>query len=288
MSTTVETQVEAPSSAYTYSHDIPLQPVVSKSKSHDVHVPEPSDFTETSSSAPSPSDDEPQSTATSSLAKRIAVIFQLAGINFAASAVNGLVVIGLPAITRSINLPPSLAFWPTSVTSLATASTLLLAGAISDATSPRVVQLFGALLTGAFMIACGFVKTGEQLVAMRALQGVGMAMHYAASISLITAAMPTGKGRNLAFATWGLSQPLGFSFGLVLGGVMVDKIGWRAGWFIYGGLTLALLVLGTWALPGGVNGISRSEMWNRLKTKVDWVGAAFASAAMTFASYLCA
>lgn len=232
--------------------------------------------------------DEPFVTRSHSKLQQFAVVFQLSGVNFTTSATGGLVVIGLPSITKAINLPPELAFWPSSVTSLATASSLLLAGAVADVTSPRVVGLLGCLLTGAFMIACGAVQTGEQMVAMRALQGLGLACHFAASIALITAAVPAGRGRNIAFATWGLSQPLGFSFGLVLGGLLVETIGWRAGWFLYGGLTMVLFVLGLWALPRGFSGVAKGDMWKQLKTKVDWLGAGLASAAMTFASYLCA
>lgn len=285
MSTTVTTETGVSSASNRYD-DVDLVPIATAgSKSEGlprVSGAVAADADATSDEAASPA------AASGSKLRQAAVIVQLAGINFTASATNGLVIIGLPAITKAIDLPASLAFWPSSVTSLATASALLLAGAVADATSPRIVGLLGCLLTGVFMVAAGAAQTGEQLVAMRALQGVGQALHYAASISLITAAVPSGKARNIAFATWGLSQPLGFSCGLVLGGVMVESIGWRGGWYLYGGLTVVLFALGVWALPTGVSGVSRDQMWSQLKTKVDWIGAALSCAAMTFASYFCA
>jgi MFS family permease len=282
MSTIVETTSRLSTSLRHTDEDIiPLGPLSSQPGS----VALPKDL---AAQASLTGDDGPQPAKAYTRLRQCAVVTQLAGVNFTTSASQGLVVIGLPAITKAINLPADLAFWPASVTSLATASTLLLAGAIADVTSPRMIGLLGCLLTGVFMLACGAVQTGEQMVVMRALQGLGSACHFAASISLITAAVPSGRGRNIAFATWGLSQPLGFSFGLVLGGVLVETLGWRAGFFLYGGLTMVLLGIGVWALPTGVSGVLRGEMGRQLKTKVDWIGAGLASAAMTFASYLCA
>jgi MFS family permease len=71
--------------------------------------------------------------------------------NLCSSAINGLVVVGLPVITADLSLPPSLAFWPTSSTSLGTAATLLLAGSLADALGARAVDLVGCAITSAFI-----------------------------------------------------------------------------------------------------------------------------------------
>lgn len=220
--------------------------------------------------------------------RKITIVTQLSGINLTCGAVNGLVVVGLPAITADLALPQSLAFWPTSVASLANASTLLLAGSVADSIGPRTVSLAGGVINGAFMIGAGVSQDGPQLVVMRAMQGVGYAMHLASSVSLVTSAFPRGRARNFAFGCLGLSQPLGFSFGLVLGGVLQDAIGWRAAWYIYGGLTLFLALVGLWALPAkqltrGVRGTLQN-----VKTSVDWTGTFLASLFMALLSYLLA
>ncbi|QPH17585.1 hypothetical protein C2857_002449 [Epichloe festucae Fl1] len=223
-----------------------------------------------------------------SLFRKVAVVVQLSGVNFASSAVNGLVVVGLPTIAADVNLPESLALWPTSVPSLANASTLLLAGSIADAIGPRAVNLAGGVLSGAFILGGGAAKTGPQLVAMRALQGVGFAMHLASSVAIVTHALPRGRPRNFAFSCLGLSQPLGFSFGLVLGGVLQDLLGWRAAWYIYGGLTLVLSAVATWALPKSHHGQTWRHALHNLREKADWVGALLASTFMALLSYLLA
>ncbi|KAF5602382.1 aminotriazole resistance protein [Fusarium subglutinans] len=228
------------------------------------------------------------STPAASRLQKIAVTFQLSGVNFAASATNGLIVVGLPQMTADLSLPPSLAFWPSSVQGLATASTLLLAGALADVLGARSVDLLGCILSGSLMLACGFVRAGEQLVALRALQGVALALHLSSSVALVTRTLARGRGRNLAFACLGLSQPLGFSFGLVLGGVLVETIGWRSGWFLYGGINLVLSAVGFWSLPKSEPLGTLQDVIQSVATKIDWLGTLLASAFMALLSYFLA
>lgn len=70
-----------------------------------------------------------------------------------------------------LQLLPSLAFWPASVSGLATASTLRLAGSVADVVGPRWVDLVGCFASGALMIGSGASRKGTELVALRALQG---------------------------------------------------------------------------------------------------------------------
>lgn len=230
----------------------------------------------------------PQPPTKTSRLQNVILVVLMSGITFTGSLINGLVTVGLPAITADLNIPPSLAFWPASVSSLATASTLLLAGSVADVLGPRRVDLVGSFASGALMIAAGASRQGSELIALRALQGVGLSLHLASSVSIITKALPQGRGRNLAFSCLGLSQPLGLSVGLVLGGVFVDTIGWRAGWYLSGGLTLLLASIAIWALPRSNDLRSMNNVWHDMQTKVDWVGAMLSSAFMTVLCYLLA
>lgn len=219
--------------------------------------------------------------------QQVVVMLQLCAVTLTACLINGLVIVGLPTITKDLQLPSSLSFWPSSVSNLATASTLLLAGSIADTVGPRWVELVGCLASGALMLGQGLSRTGEELVVMRALQGVGLALHLASSVSIITQILPQGRGRNLAFSCIGLSQPLGFSLGLVVGGILIDTIGWRAGWYIAGGITLFFSLIGMWALPKS-DDHQYADVMHNFKTKVDWVGAGLASAFMALICYLLA
>ncbi|KAF4272439.1 hypothetical protein KXX16_005415 [Aspergillus fumigatus] len=219
--------------------------------------------------------------------RKVVVLSQLFAVTLTASVINGLVIVGLPTITKDLQLPPSLSFWPSSVNSLATASTLLLAGSLADTVGPRWVELVGSFASGALMIGQGVARTGQELVVLRALQGVGLAMHLASSVSIVTQLLPPGRSRNVAFSCLGVSQPLGFSLGLVVGGVLVDTIGWRSGWFLSGGITLVFSVGGLWALPRSKS-MQYSDLLHNVRTTIDWVGAGLASAFMALLCYLLA
>ncbi|KAF5721634.1 antiseptic resistance [Fusarium mundagurra] len=221
------------------------------------------------------------------LIRRTAVVFQLCGVNFATSASSGLIVIGLPQLTSDLNIPQSLAFWPSSVQGLATASALLLSGAVADVLGPRSVNLSGCILNGVLMLSCGFIKSVQQLIAMRALQGVAIAMHFSSSVALVAGTQPRGQSRNISFACLGLSQLLGFTFGLVVGGVLVDTVGWRSGWYLYGGATLLLSAVGLWSLPKS-EPLGFRNIFGDLISRVDWIGALLASSSMASLSYFLA
>jgi MFS family permease len=217
-------------------------------------------------------------------------IFQPSLINFFSSFTNGVITVGLPVIARSIDLPRELYLWPSSVYGLTSGAMLLLAGAIADIVGARNVELVGVMLLGIFTLACGLAETGIQLVVFRALQGVAMAMHLPASVSIIAAAVPVGKARNVAFACLGLSQPLGFSVGLVLSGVMIERAGWRSGFYLSGGASLAAAVVAFWSLPKVQTAVTNgsASLWKRVWNEVDWVGGLVASAGFAILAYVLA
>ncbi|KAG5657334.1 hypothetical protein KAF25_005898 [Fusarium avenaceum] len=217
--------------------------------------------------------------------RRTITVFQLCGVNFTSSATNGLIVIGLPRLTADLNIPQSLAFWPLSVQGLSTASTLLVLGAVADVVGPRSLNLAGCITNGLLMLSCGFIKNGEELIIIRALQGIMMALHLSTSVALVGKAHPSGRSRNVSFACLGVSQLIGFSFGLVVSGALMDTLGWRSGWYLYGGITLLLFPIGIWSLPRSTSlGGFRNTIIN-LRYKIDWVGALLASAFMASLSH---
>lgn len=223
-----------------------------------------------------------------SLLQIVAAIFQPSLINFLASCTNGIITVGLPTIARDIDLPRSLYLWPQSVYGLTCGSMLLIAGSMADLVGPRIVELVGIFVLGAFTIACGVVGTGEQLVIFRALQGIAMAMHLPASVALVAAGVPEGKARNLGFACLGLSQPLGFSVGLVVGGIMVDSVGWRLGFYLAGGATIIAALAAIWMLPK----VKAEKMGDGIVAQlkaiyhgIDWVGGLVASGGLAVLAY---
>lgn len=211
---------------------------------------------------------------------------QLAGVNLLSSIINGYITVGLPRIAADLRLPEELFFWPASVYGLAIASTLLLAGSVADILGTRTVDLSGCFLLAASILGSGFVRTGVEFIVLRVIQGIAMSLHLSSSVAIVAGNLPQGRKRNIAFSCIGLSQPLGFSLGLVIGGILVDTIGWRAGWFIVGGTMLLLFGIGLRVLPKSKR--NAQGIMAQLATKVDWIGAIIASAFLACLSYLLA
>lgn len=217
------------------------------------------------------------------------VIAQLAGVTFITSFTSGLLTVGLPAITRDLNLESELTVWPLSVYSLTSGTCFLIGGAIADVLGSRAVNLTGCFLVAVFILGCGLARTGLELVMFRACQGIASALVAPSSVALISTSVKTGKPRNIGFACLGTAMPLGFSFGLVLGGVLATGLGWRWGFYIVAGLGALFFAVGIWALPRAeTRSVSMRSAMYRLATEIDWVGALLASAAIAILSYFMA
>lgn len=145
------------------------------------------------------------------------------------------------------------------------------------------MYLTGCVLQSGFTLACGLAKTGMQLIVFRALAGVAISFCLPTAVSIITSTFPEGKRRNIAFASLGAGQPIGFSLGLTLGGVFSDTIGWRWGFHVAAIINSAVFVLGFFGLPR-VND-KQPHMWSRLKNDIDWLGIFIGAASLAMLSY---
>ncbi|KAK0705841.1 major facilitator superfamily domain-containing protein [Apiosordaria backusii] len=243
------------------------------------------------------SDSEPEAPAATSAkapstllprARALIVITQLCGLLFFSSFCNGIIVIALPAMHLELGLQESLLVWPTSSYYLTAGSCLLLAGSVADVVGVKKVNLVGSFLSSIFALACGLAQTEGQIIAFRALQGITNAIIAPSAISLISNSVAEGRPRNMGFACLGFSQPLGFSLGLVLTGVMTDTVGWRPAFYLVAACSIVLSTIGIWSLPRDVRLDSKDSVWKRLASEIDWVGVGLASMGLAMFSYVLA
>ncbi|KAL6898474.1 MFS general substrate transporter [Trichoderma evansii] len=216
--------------------------------------------------------------------RTITIIATLSAVSFLSSISTGLLTIGLPRMAVEIGLPDYLIAWPSSVYTLASGSSLIIAGSIADVVGNRVVNTTGCFLVGCFIIACGVGRTGIELIMFRAFQGVALSLCLPTSVAIVASITTSGRQRNIGFSCLGFVQPIGFSLGLVLGGVLLDTIGWRVGWYICGALTIVLFFITLWALP--VDKKAEGSVLLRLRRDVDWIGAILSSASLALISYV--
>lgn len=172
---------------------------------------------------------------------------------------------------------------PLSIYALTCGCTLLLLGSVSDVVGSRPMYLTGCVLQSGFTLACGLAQTGTQLIVFRAFAGISISFCLPSAVSIITSTFPEGKSRNIAFASMGGGQPIGFSIGLVLGGVFSDTIGWRWGFHISAIINTMIFVIAFFGLPKIDD--KQPRIVHRLKTEIDWVGIGVGSASLALLSY---
>ena len=138
---------------------------------------------------------------------------------------------------------------------------------------------------GVFIIASAGSKTGIQFIVFRAMQGIGSSMCFPTAISILTSSFPHGRTRNIAMASLGFGQPLGFQVGLILGGAFIESsLTWRFPFYLSGGGVIGLFTLSCWCLP---KDRPREELtWERMANKIDWIGLMISSTSLGLLSYV--
>lgn len=178
------------------------------------------------------------------------------------------VTVALPAIARDFKAELGLAQWTVSIYALALGVLPLAMGRLGDIFGRRKVYLAGLLVFVIGSIAAGLAQDIFQLIAYRAVQGVGAAIMFPGTLSIVTQAFPPQR-RGLAIGVWGGVSGIGLLIGPVIGGLLVSIEGWRWIFFVnvpVGALALAVALV---YIPE-----SRDEGAPRT---VDWPGAALLS-----------
>ncbi|MEF0943878.1 MFS transporter [Rhizobium sp. BR 362] len=139
--------------------------------------------------------------------------------------------------------------WVLNAYTVAFAGLLLSAGAASDRLGARLCYLFGTVIFLTASVYCGMTRTAIGLISGRALQGVGAAAMVTASLALIAAGFPDRARRSRAIAIWAMCGGSAMAAGPLVGGALLDLVGWRALFLINVPVLLIALYLG-WSAQG--------------------------------------
>lgn len=155
--------------------------------------------------------------------------------------IDGTVVnVALPAIQRDLGASVYEAQWVIESYALLLASLLLVGGSMGDRFGRRRVFLIGIAIFGAASVACALSQSVHQLIAARAVQGVGGALLVSGSLALITMAFPESE-RGAAIGTWAGFSGVTTAVGPLLGGYLIDTLSWH--WAFALNVPLVLLVM---------------------------------------------
>ncbi len=185
--------------------------------------------------------------------------------------------VALPVMQRELGASVTVVQWIVEAYALFLAALVLVGGALGDRLGRRRVFLAGVALFALASIGCGASPTGEVLIVMRGVQGVGAALLVPGSLALISAAYDNKEERGAAIGTWSAFSAITAAIGPVAGGWVVAHGSWR--WLFFFNVPIAAIVV---VLALSRVGETRDETAPKA---IDWLGAALAAAGLGLVVY---
>src|SRR5262247_2079220 len=143
-----------------------------------------------------------------------------------------IVTVALPSIQEDLDFSAQGLQWVVSAYALTFAGLLLLGGRAADLLGRRRVFMVGVALFTLASLLCGLAWSDEALIGARAFQGIGAAVMTPTALSIITTTFEEGAERNKALGIWGALGGVGATTAWLIGGPIVDGLGWEWIFFI--------------------------------------------------------
>lgn len=142
-----------------------------------------------------------------------------------------IVSVATPAIMTDLRADVDEVVWVTSAYLLAYAVPLLITGRLGDRVGPKNLYLTGLTVFTLASIWCGLTSQINDLIVARVFQGFGASMMTPQTMAVITRIFPANN-RGRAMGLWGAVAGVATLVGPILGGVLVDALGWEWIFFI--------------------------------------------------------
>ena len=191
--------------------------------------------------------------------------------------IDGTVVnVALPALQKNLQATAIGVQWVVEAYSLFLSALLLVGGSLGDHYGRKRVFLMGVSLFALASIWCGLAPNIEQLIAARAVQGVGGALLIPGSLAIISASFPPEK-RGRAIGTWSGFSAITTAIGPVMGGWLIEHVSWRAVFFLNLPLAVTVILISLLHVPE-----SRDKNHSG---SIDWLGAFLATLGLAGLTY---
>ncbi|MEU4804019.1 DHA2 family efflux MFS transporter permease subunit [Actinosynnema sp. NPDC023587] len=151
-----------------------------------------------------------------------------------------IVTIAIPDMLRELDAGLNSVVWVISVYLLTYAVPMLFTSRLGDRFGPKRVYLAGLVVFTASSLWCGLSGDVEMLIAARAVQGLGAALMTPQTLAFITHLFPPAR-RGTAMGMWGGVAGLATITGPLLGGVLVDHLGWE--WIFFVNVPIGVLAI---------------------------------------------
>jgi len=176
----------------------------------------------------------------------------LASLLLAAFAINldtTIVNVALPTLVRELHASNSQLQWIVDAYNLVFASFLLAAGSLSDRVGRKGTLLAGLALFGGSSLAGGFASSSGELVAARCLMGLGAALVFPSTLSLISNVFTERSERARAIGLWGATAGMAIALGPIFGGWLLGRFSWSSIFFAMAPVALLAGLLVTRFVP---------------------------------------
>jgi EmrB/QacA subfamily drug resistance transporter len=187
-----------------------------------------------------------------------------------------IVNVALPALVRQTGATTTDLQWVVDAYNLVFAALVLAAGSLADRLGRKGMLLAGLAVFGGSSLAGSFATSAGQLIASRAVMGLGAAMMFPSTLSLLTNVFTERRERALAIGVWGASAGVGIALGPIAGGWLLEQFWWGAIFVAMAPVAAVVAVLVAWRVP-----TSRDPRTPPL----DWRGFSLSTAGMTLIVY---
>ncbi|MDL9946130.1 MFS transporter [Gordonia sp. ABSL11-1] len=157
--------------------------------------------------------------------------------------------VALPAIGSELGASASQLQWVIDAYTLVLASLLMLGGSLGDRLGRKRVFQVGLTVFGLGSVLCSLSVSPEILIGARMLQAVGGAMMNPVAMSIITNVFTEPRERARAIGMWGTAIGVSMALGPLVGGALVDGIGWQAIFWLNVPVCLAACILTAILVP---------------------------------------
>src|SRR5436305_11394858 len=159
------------------------------------------------------------------------ILISLLLASFAINLDTTIVNVALPSLVRELHASTSQLQWIVDAYSLVFASLLLAAGSMSDRVGRKGVLLAGLAVFGLASAAGGLTTTSGQLIVARCVMGLGAALIFPATLSLISNVFVERAERARAIGLWGASAGAAIALGPIVGGWLLEHFSWTSIFF---------------------------------------------------------
>jgi MFS family permease len=204
-------------------------------------------------------------------ARRWFILATLCGSLVSVMIANGSVNLALPSMATKLGLGSLGLAWVVEIYSLIFAALLFTFAAISDRYGRKLVMQLGLVVFILSSLYAGLVaSSGTELILTRAVMGVGGSMVMPTTLSLINVVFPPQE-RPRAVAIWTGIAGVGLMLGFVIGGVLLEHLGWESTFYLSAGMAATTLGCNQWLIR---------ESRDARRTPVDWLGGFLSTAGL--------